>query len=327
MPELLTPKLNKISVKYDRLVLDPNNPRFITRMEDKLAEEHFLEQDLAQVTGGKLYSQKKDDFKIEELINSIRQNGWLPVDNIFVKKLSGKDEYYVVLEGNRRLVAIRQIMKDPDTKASLRKSLESIEVMEVLDNGSPEELQKKISYLLGVRHHGSLKKWTPFAQARNIFIRYLEIAKQTPETFEWSAKVGQEVADMLSIQLNEVQDRLRVYRMMVQVGNAPAVKYSLGKMEAKYYSICAEPLLSPRKKLGAYVNQNPNTFLLTEESITRVINLCHFEKPNRDNAPIHNPPEWRYLDKILADEDAEKRDANLKKVEERLLINWMLREP
>ena len=316
MPELLTPTLKKITVKYDQLILDPNNPRFITRKEDRIAEEHFLNQDLVGITGGKLLSKQKDEYKIKELINSIKQNGWLPVDDIFVRKLAGKDKYYVVLEGNRRVVAIREIMGDSSTEASLRESLEYIDVMEVLHSGTAEELQKKISYLLGVRHHGSLKTWTPFAQARNIFIRYLEVAKQTPETFEWNKGFGEEVAGMLSIQLEEVKDRLQVYRVMSQVGNAPVVKNSSGGMEGRYYSICAEPLLSPRKKLGAYVNQDATTFLLNEEGILRMSNLCHFNEPNRKDAPLMNPQEWRYLDKILADEDAEKRDANLKKVEE-----------
>lgn len=316
MQEPLAPKLKKINVKYERLVLDPNNPRFITRKEDLIAEEHFLEQDLAQITSGKLYSGPKDTYKIAELVNSIKQNGWLPVDCIFVRKLTGQDGYYVVLEGNRRVIAIRQIMKDPDAKAALKESLESIEVMEVIDSGSPEELERKISYLLGVRHHGSLKKWTPFAQARNIYTMYLEVAKQTPETFEWNGRCGQKVAHMLSIQLDEVESRLKVYRVMFQIGNTPAVKDSPGGMKDRYYSICAEPLLSPRKKLGAYVKQNPGTFLLEDEGVLRMNKLCHFNEPNREKAPLHNPQEWRYLDKILADEDAEKKDVNLKKVEE-----------
>ena len=315
MPEHLAPKLKPLSVKYDRLVLDANNPRFITRKEDQIAEQHFLEQDLAQITVGKLFPEDKDYYKIEELASSIRQNGWLPVDYIFVRKLAEHDKYYVVLEGNRRVAAIRKLMKDPSSDTSLKGSLETIEVMEVLDSGSAEELQKKITYLLGVRHHGSLKKWTPFAQAHNIFTRYLEAAHQTAETFEWHENIGQEVADTLSIQLEEVQDRLRVYRVMSQVGKTPEVKDSPGGIEDRYYSICAEPLLSPRKKLGKYISQNPTTFLLSEEGVLRMNNLCHFNIPNREHAPLHNPQEWRYLDKILSDDNEEKRDANLKLVE------------
>src|SRR5437879_361379 len=151
MPGRLAPKLKKINVRYDRLVLDPNNPRLTTRKQDQIAEEHYLDQDNADITKSKMLP---DRYKIDELVSSIRQNGWLPVDAIFVRRLRGEDKRYVVLEGNRRVVAIREIMKDPQSDARLKASLASIEVMEVLDAGSPEDLQKTISYLLGVRHHG-----------------------------------------------------------------------------------------------------------------------------------------------------------------------------
>jgi hypothetical protein len=45
--------------------------------------------------------------------------------------------------------------------------------------------------------------------------------------------------------------------------------------------------------------------------------LCQFNEPNRggDGAPVNIPEEWRYLDKILADEDKAKRDSNRQEVE------------
>src|SRR5438874_12704095 len=110
MEEQLAPKLEKITVRYDRLVLDPNNPRFTTRKEDQIPEEHYLDQDNAGITSAKMFPEKKDRYKIAELVNSISQNGWLPVDYIFVRKLKGDDKRYVVLEGNRRVAAIREIM-------------------------------------------------------------------------------------------------------------------------------------------------------------------------------------------------------------------------
>src|SRR5208337_2323083 len=269
-----------------------------------------------------------DLYRIEELANSIRQNGWLPVDSIFVRKLAHHDSFYVVLEGNRRVAAIRMLMKDPDISTSLRKSLETVRVMEVLDSGSKAEVQKKITYLLGVRHHGSLKKWTPFAQAHNIFTRYIEIAHQTSDTFKWEQGVGQQVASTLSIQLEEVEKRLKGYRVMFQVGKTPEVQDSPGGMEDRYYSICAEPLLSPRKTLRTYIAQDETTFLVSDDGVKRMNNLCHFNVPNREGAPLSNPPEWRYLDKILSDEDLEKRNVNLKKVEDEKLAPskvWAMR--
>ena len=103
---------------------------------------------------------------------------------------------------------------------------------------------------------------------------------------------------------------------MVQVGESPSVKNGPG-MEDRYYSICAEPLLSPRKKLGDYICQDASTFLLNEDGIARMTSLCQFNEPNRggDGAPVNIPQEWRYLDKILADEDTAKSDSNLREVE------------
>lgn len=314
MPEKLAPKLKQITVKHDHLVLDPNNPRFITRHEDRIAEEDFLGEDTSGKTVDKI---SKERYKITELANSIKQNGWLPVDYIFVRKLGDKkDDLYVVLEGNRRVTAIRQIMKDGKVEPKLKNSLKSIEVMEVLDVGSPAELQRSITYLLGVRHHGSLKRWTAFAQAHNIMDRYLEVSGQSQETFEWDKSYAKQVADTLSIPVDEVEKRLKVYRAMTQVGNSPEVKKSKGGMKDRFYSVCAEPVLSPRKKLGPYIEQDPKTFLLKEEAVTRMNNLCHFSEPDRKGAPIGNPQEWRYLDKILADEDQKKRTDMLQKVEE-----------
>ena len=316
MTEHLAPELNKISVRYDRLILDPNNPRFTTRKQDQISEDDCLEQDIAGRTMSKMKPELKPErYKIDELVRSIRQNGWLPVDAIFVRKLQNEKDLYVVLEGNRRVAAIRLIMSGSEIDEGLREALTHIEVMEVLDSDSDSGQRRKISYLLGVRHHGSLKKWTPFAQAHNILERYLDESGQTLEDFKWIESYGQKVADTLSITITNVEDRLKVYRAMAQIGNSPAVENSAGGIKDRYYSLCAEPLLSPRKKLADYVKQNRESFLLMDGSVERMTNLCHFDRANRTGAPMHNPSEWRYLDNILADEDVAKREENLRKVQ------------
>jgi hypothetical protein len=312
MTTTLAPHLQKISVDFKRLILDPNNPRFTTRKEDTIGEEHFV--DLLGQTEKKMAPNDGDPYKIAELVNSIKQNGWLPVDSIFVRKLDGEANRYVVLEGNRRVSAIRRIMGDPTSPEHIKNSLESVEVMEVLDNDSNEELQKKITYLLGVRHHGSLRKWTPFAQARNIFNLYLDRSKQSSENFEWRDGFGKNVADTLSIPVKEVKDRLMVYRVMNQIGRSQFLEGAAGKMEDRYYSICREPLV--RKGLATYIQQDSSTFLLNEEGVPKMVNLCHFDKIDREGAPIKDPTEWRALEKILGDEDLAKRTDMLKQVEE-----------
>jgi len=162
---------------------------------------------------------------------------------MFVKRHSDND-HFIILEGNRRLSAIINILEDETADSSLKKELEHIGVMEVLDDGSPAELQRKISYLLGVRHHGSLVKWTPFAQAHNIYLRYTELSGQTSTSFQWDNNIGRQVADTLSIPLKSVEDRLRVYRTMEQLSNFKPIKNGEGSIKARYYSVCAALLFS-----------------------------------------------------------------------------------
>ena len=45
-----------------------------------------------------------------------------------------------------------------------------------------------------------------------------------------------------------------------------------------------------------------------------MIELCHFDKPGRANAPINNPQQWRYLSKILEDKDIQKKSEMLKRI-------------
>ena len=110
MPDPLVPRSRPIKVKFEYLVLDPNNPRFTTSNVDRIEEENILEQDLTGRTYSRLFG-NSDIYRISELVRSIRQNKWDPIDSMYVRKIKGDRRHFVVLEGNRRLAAIREIMK------------------------------------------------------------------------------------------------------------------------------------------------------------------------------------------------------------------------
>ena len=307
----LAPELEQINVAPEKLILDPNNPRLISRDEDRRIESEAL--DLFDQTINRM---RESDFKVDEIENSIKQNGWVPVDYIFVKKLD-EEGRYLVLEGNRRVTAIRNIRMSDDVDSNLRESFNTIEVMEIVDDIPEDQLRKKIMYLLGVRHHGSLKKWSPFAQAHNIYLRFLELSKIEKSEFSWDENYGQKIADALSIDLKEVFERLKVYRAMEQIGSNEKIKKSEdeGGIKDRYYSVIKEVLFSSKKKLKEYISQDATNFLLDKESLDRIINLCHFENKNRNGSPINEPAEWRSLAKILADANDEKREVMMHKVE------------
>ena len=237
----------------------------------------------------------------------------MPVDFIFVRKYNDGDRY-IVLEGNRRVTALRKLLNEEELDQNIHNSIMKIEVMEIMDDLPKAELDRKISYLLGVRHHGSLVKWTPFAQARNIFKRYTELANQNTETFVWNPDIGNEVANALSVSPKEIEERLKVYRAMWHLGQYPEIKNSPGGIKDRYYSVCAGLILRKKSKLNDYIRQDPLTFLIEDDGLSRFNNLCHFSEPNREKSPIINPQEWPKLENILNLEE-ERRMQMLEDVE------------
>jgi hypothetical protein len=216
----LIPNLKKIKVKPGELFLDPNNPRLITRADETVDEERILEPDVIFRT-----RELMKDFQVEELKNSIRANGYVPVDYIFVRKHSAQPPGYIVLEGNRRITATLELLQEEDLDQNLRDSLQTIEVMEVVGNFESQQIQEQITYLLGVRHHGSLKIWSPFSQANNIFVRYGEYGGLTNGEFQWNDDAAIRVARALSVDIDDIRKRLRVFIAMRQLSeHSPIAK-------------------------------------------------------------------------------------------------------
>lgn len=318
MDRTLVPKLRQLKVPTGRLILDPNNPRLITSPEDLVDAADFTDLNIQNQTTKRLCQTTAggtESFRIREVEKSIRQSGWVPIDFIFVKK-HADGQHYVVLEGNRRVAAIRNILADEETPAKLKQDLQSIEVMEIIDDLPPEELQRKITYLLGVRHHGSLVKWRKFARASNIFKRYLEVARMSWESFSWNEEMGGLVADALSIPRSEVRDSVRTYRAMKQTADWPQVRDSNGGVQDNHYSLFEEALKEKSSRLRQYLPMDPATFLIDEAALPRLDNLCHFSTDKkRTGAPIANPQEWRKFEKILGEEDVHERAKMLEAVE------------
>ena len=98
MTENVALDLRQITVPFESLVLDPNNPRFITRVEDRIRDDDCVRDQTTGRTRQRL-STSTDKYKLEDLVRSIKQNAWLPVDYIFVRRLAGHSNFFLVLEG------------------------------------------------------------------------------------------------------------------------------------------------------------------------------------------------------------------------------------
>jgi len=161
------PGIKTIRVKPEQLLLDPSNPRIIIHFTNDIEPKDYAEHEV-QTSLEKLLADKKNNFDLESLKKSIGSKGFFPVDSIFVEywgKLNSK-KIYLVLEGNRRTCAIKSLLREiKENKKNafadgLATQLSEIEVKLI---PSDAQLESTKIRLLGMRHHGSQKKWTPFA--------------------------------------------------------------------------------------------------------------------------------------------------------------------
>jgi hypothetical protein len=140
---------------YENLLLDPDNPRLA---ELKLT---LKEQDRILLW---LWKNKT----VSELIDSILAGGYWPHEELFVSKEHGK---LVVVEGNRRLAAVKLLM-EPETRTRLNikaewtpsaKVVESLKKLPVIIRPRDE-----IWDYIGFKHLNGPQPWDSIAKAQYI---------------------------------------------------------------------------------------------------------------------------------------------------------------
>jgi hypothetical protein len=111
-------------VPLSKLLLDPNNYRFQDEPDFVFAQQSRFAEDSVQARA----SRRLRDEGLVELKNSILKNGFLPVERIVVTPYEHAEEKYLVLEGNRRVAALRWMSEDHQAGVAA-----SAEVLSVLD--------------------------------------------------------------------------------------------------------------------------------------------------------------------------------------------------
>jgi len=152
-----------INRHINRLLLDPNNYRFIDNKDyQKVVEEDISNPRIQERTFNLLAGKNQDN--ISDLIKSFKANGILK-DPIQVKELS--DGNFLVVEGNRRTAALKQLYKDfqdsKDVGKLEEKDFKSLEVVQIADDNPVEHL-----ITMGIHHISGKRKWSPVNQAQLI---------------------------------------------------------------------------------------------------------------------------------------------------------------
>lgn len=180
-----------------QLNLDKENPR----LPDTVArDEKEIIKYLASKTG------------IEDLMISIGVNGFFPGEAIVVTP--GKNDKYIVLEGNRRLAALR-LLQDPslsDNIRSIRRASEdAIHRPQEIPGYIVDSRDDALQYL-GFRHISGVQRWDPMAKARYLKLLFKQTSDE-PELGKRYVKVAREIGSR-SNAVRRNLDALAVYEVV-----------------------------------------------------------------------------------------------------------------
>jgi hypothetical protein len=197
-------------IKLENLFLDPNNYRLRSNPDWVSVDlKNFLKP--AIQTRTQLFIAGENNIKIIDLLESIKANGFLKVDSILVRKYEKTDNYYVI-EGNRRIAALKELQKQKEKGYDVGKLQDTIleKGLDVVEYEYSDE--KDYLILMGLKHVSGNKKWDFYNQAKLLY----ELKMSGEDESQIAKKIGlgnksvveQQIRGYLAIQdfLAEIKD-------------------------------------------------------------------------------------------------------------------------
>lgn len=192
--------LRRVSLRS--LFLDPNNFRIIHESDQKqVPDTDVKNRDVMQRTMRLLCGDKNQN--IQDLIESFKANGYLRVDQILVRELP--DSGYLVVEGNRRVAALKFLQQEFDSKGIdlgqlLPETFSQLPVVLYTDGDEVHHLT-----LMALKHISGNKKWGEWNQA------------QLLETMHKTHGLGEEeICRRIGISKVELRRSLRALAMVAE---------------------------------------------------------------------------------------------------------------
>src|ERR1035437_3040755 len=152
-------------ISVSKLLLDPNNYRFLDRKKfKKKAANRFHEESVQRATLESL----EQSYQLDELKHSILTNGYVPMERIIVVPYPPKPGFFLVVEGNRRVASLKSILKEEgegviELTPAQRASFSKIPCAVLKSSGSTLKHAERI--IMGIRHIAGPKEWGAYQQA------------------------------------------------------------------------------------------------------------------------------------------------------------------
>ena len=218
-----------ITKHIDRLLLDPNNYRFIDHLDYRPVEDKDIaDPRIQQRTYNFLVG--KANANIQDLIKSFKFNGILKLDPIQVRPL--EDGNFLVIEGNRRTATLKFLWEEykrgNDVGILIEKSFKSVEVV---STEGEDPVQHLIT--MGLHHISGKVRWSPVNQAQLIY-----------DLIHKYGKSEGDVMNALSITKHSLRRSLRTLSL---INRYKASDYG-DQFEPNMYSLFEEVIKNTRMK-------------------------------------------------------------------------------
>jgi hypothetical protein len=193
------PSGSTIRIKLAQLELDPENPRL--PMAIRGGTEKVILEYIARTSS------------IEELMEAIGENDYFEAEPLLVYKVSGSAPKYRVIEGNRRLTALK-LLSDPELLPKRVKLAEIASAAKFRPVSIPvAEFSRRddVFVYLGYRHITGVKAWEPLAKARYLHGLFEYFRRQTPR--QDTEQVYREVAKAIGSTIGFVRKTLNAHTL------------------------------------------------------------------------------------------------------------------
>jgi len=136
----------------DLLEFDPENPRFggagSQKSQQEIADMLLEEPHLAS-----------------QLVDSLVENGFIDYEPLVVRKKAASSDKYVVIEGNRRLAAVKFLRQHLGEYPERKNDIDTVPVLIFAAKQTADE-KKNVRAYLGVRHLLGIREWPPLSKAQ-----------------------------------------------------------------------------------------------------------------------------------------------------------------
>jgi len=292
----------------EQLVLDPNNPRFAQsfgateRFPDDAVEG--LQEEVLRRFRKTGVSEGDGFFDIDDLWSSMSRIGFVPIDRVVVRKLACCDKH-LVIEGNRRVATAKKLLiedsREPNPANRLgEKIVESLKEVEVLvletESMSQEEIDHRVSVILGLRHYGSVLEWRPLPKAFNTLTEYMGLDPRQ-EAFKYENKRVGEVAGRLSVKPGDVRNACMTYIVYQQLGEI------FDGVKPQHYSLI-EAAVTNRTVTGSsgYLVVDSLSYKMDEPSLAKLNDLCQFadrDSLSAEEKLLREPRDFKHLARLV----------------------------